>query len=147
MEEYRVPTTSIEVELQFTDSRVQRGVIFVPASQSVDAWSADPAAFFPFRPAGTQGTELIARRSVVRLSFTPPPAREEDAPTGMERCAVAIEYAGGRFDGEVLLDTPSNQRRLVDYVNQPGAFLTLHKGEKAHLIQKRWVVRIIQTSS
>ncbi len=147
MEEFRVPTTSIEVELQFTDSRVQRGVIFVPASQSVDAWSADAGMFFPFRPAGTQGTELIARRSVVRLSFTPPPAREEDAPITMERCAVVIECPGGRFEGEVLLDTPSNQRRLVDYVNQSAAFIALHKGEKVHLIQKRLVVRIIQTSS
>ncbi len=147
MEEFRVPTTSIEVELQFTDSRVQRGAIFVPESQSVDAWSADAATFFPFRPAGTQGTELIARHSVVRLSFTPPPAREEDTPTTEERCAVVIECPGGRFEGEVLLDTPSNQRRLVDCVNQSGAFITLHKGEKAHLIQKRLVVRIIQTSA
>ena len=45
------------------------------------------------------------------------------------------------------LGTPTNQRRLVDYVNQPGAFITLHKGEKLHLIQKRLVNRIIQTSS
>jgi hypothetical protein len=147
MEEFRVPTTSIEVELQFTDSRVQRGAIFVPASQSVEAWSGDTSAFFPFRPAGTQGTELIARRSVVRLSFTSPEVREEDTPTTMERCAVVIECPGGRFEGEVLLDTPTNQRRLVDYVNQPGAFITLHKGEKVHLIQKKLVVRIIQTSA
>ncbi len=65
----------------------------------------------------------------------------------MERCAVVIECPGGRFEGEVLLDTPSNQRRLVDYVNQPGAFIALHKGEKVHLIQKRLMIRIIQTSS
>ena len=147
MEEFRVPTTSIEVELQFTDSRVQRGAIFVPASQSVEAWSSDTAAFFPFRSAGTQGTELIARRFVVRLSYTAPPASGEDTQTTMERCAVVIECPGGRFEGEVILDTPSNQRRLVDYVNQPAAFISLRKGERVHLIQKRLVVRVIQTSA
>jgi len=147
MEEFRVPTTSIEVELQSVDGRVLRGAIFVPASGAVDAWIGDAAMFFPFRPAGTQGTELIAKPSVIRLSYTPPPTREEDAPTTMERCAVVIECPGGRFEGEVLLDTPSNQRRLVDYVNQPGAFIALHKGEKVHLIQKRLMIRIIQTSS
>jgi hypothetical protein len=147
MEEFRVPTTSTEVELQFADGRVQRGVVFVAASMSVEAWISEPSLFFPFRLEGTILTEIVAKAAVVRLSFIPPPAREEDTEVPVDRCEVAIECPGGRFEGEVLMDTPSNQRRVLDYVNQPGAFISLHKGEKVHLIQKRLVIRIIQTQA
>ena len=145
MEEFRVPTTAVEVELQFVDSRITRGTVFIPASTSVDAWISEPSLFFPFREQGTVVAEIVAKASVVRLTFTPPPARDEDTDMDMERSAVLIECPGGRFDGEVLLDTPSNQRRVLDYVNQPGAFIRLQKGDRVHLIQKRLVIRIIQT--
>jgi hypothetical protein len=145
MEEFRVPTTPTEVELQFVDGRTARGTVFVPAAVSVDSWISEPSLFFPFRLEGTVVAEIVAKASVVRLSFTPPPARDEDTDMDMDRSAVLIECPGGRFEGEVLLDTPSNQRRVLDYVNQPGAFIRLHKGDRLHLIQKRLVIRVIQT--
>lgn len=145
MEEFRVPTTPVEVELQFVDGRASRGTVFIPASAPVEAWISEPSQFFPFRAEGTVVAEIVAKASVVRLSFTPPPARDDDTEMAMERSAVLIECPGGRFEGEVLLDTPSNQRRVLDYVNQPGAFISLHKDDRVHLIQKRLVIRIIQT--
>lgn len=145
MEEFRVPITPIEVELQFVNSRLARGTVFVPAPASVDSWIAEPSLFFPFRPEGTVVAEIVAKAAVVRLSFTPPPARDEDTEMAMDRSSVVIECPGGRFEGEVLLDTPGNQRRVLDYVNQPGAFISLHKDDRVHLIQKRLVIRIIQT--
>lgn len=146
MEEFRVPTTPVDVELQFVDSRVVRGTVFVPASASVDSWIGEAAMFFPFRPDGATEAELVAKPSVVRLSFTAPAGRDENAPAAVERCPVVIECPGGRFEGEVRLDMPSHQRRVLDYANQSGAFLSLHDGETVHLIQKRRVIRIIQNS-
>ena len=147
MEEFRVPTTPIEVELQFIDGRASRGTVFVPGTAPIDAWIAEPSLFFPFRPEGAVAADIVAKASVVRLSFTPPPARNEDTDLvmAMDRSAVVIECPGGRFEGEVLLDTPSNQRRVLDYANQPAAFISLHQGDSVHLIQKRLVIRIIQT--
>lgn len=147
MEEFRVPTTPIEVELQFVDAKVARGTVFVSAAASVDSWISEPSLFFPFRPEGAQVAEIVAKASLVRLTFTPPPAPDGDTDMSLERSAVVIECPGGRFEGEVHLDTPGNQRRVLDYVNQPDAFLRLHEGDRLHLIQKRLVVRIVQTPS
>jgi len=78
----------------FVDSRVVHGTVFVPtSSSSVESGVGEPATFFPFRPRGTQAAEIIAKPAVMRLSFTDPPARDEDTPTGAERSAVVIECA------------------------------------------------------
>lgn len=145
MEEFRVPTTAVSVEVQFVDGRAARGTVFIPAATSVESWIGEASLFFPFRVEGTVVAEIVAKASVVRLSFTPPPARDEDTDMATERIAVLVECPGGRFEGEILLDTPSNQRRVLDSVNQPGAYISLHKDDRVHLIQKRLVIRIIQT--
>jgi hypothetical protein len=153
MEEFRVPTTPIEAELQFVDGRALRGTVFVPASTSVhsgpervDEWVNEAASFFAFRPEGTEGAELVGKRGVVRLSVSASAARE-DTPTEVERSRVVIECSGSRFEGDIRLDMPDHQRRVIDYVNQPGAFISLHDGETVHLIQKRLVIRIIPNPS
>jgi hypothetical protein len=147
MEEFRVPTTPIDVELQFVDGRISRGTVFVPASTPVDSWVGEATLFFPFRREGAAEAELVAKRSVVRLSFTPPAAPDPDTAPEVERCRVAIECSGGQFEGEILVDMPSHQRRLLDYINQPAGFVAVHQGGTVHLIQKRLVIRVVQKPS
>jgi len=154
MEEFKVPTTPIEAELQLADGRVLRGTVFVPASTSVhstfkrlDEWVNEASAFFPFRVEKAEGAELVGKRSVTRLSVPAPTTADADLPTGVERRHVIVEAAGSRFEGDILLDMPDHQRRVLDYVNQPGSFLSLHDGETVHLIQKDKIVRIVQSAS
>lgn len=151
MEEFRVPTTAVEAELQLADGHVLRGAVFVPASTSVhstfkrlDEWINEPAPFFPFRVEKAAGAELVGKRAVTRLSVPAPTTADADLPTDVERCRVVVEAAGSRFEGDILLDMPNHQRRVLDYVNQPVSFLSLHDGETVHLIQKDKIVRIVQ---
>lgn len=151
MEEFRVPTTPVDAEIQLLDGRMLRGTVFVPASASVhsgpermDEWINEATPFFAFRPEGTQGADLLGKRSVVRLSVPAAAAGDEAATREVQRTRVVIECPGGRFEGDIRLDMPDHQRRVLDYVNQPGAFISLHVGATVHLIQKSLVVRIIQ---
>ena len=151
MEEFRVPTTAIEAELQLVDGRVVRGVIFAAAStsahsgpQRVDEWFSEQAQFFAFRPEGAEGTELVSKHSVVRLSVPAEAALDESTPAQTQQFRVTLECPGARFEGEVQVDMPDNRRRVLDYVNHPQTFITLHDGKTTHLIPKRQVIRIIQ---
>jgi len=152
MEEFRVPTTPIEAELQLVDGRVLRGAVFVPASapnhpgsERLEEWLNEPALFFPFRPEGEKGADLIGKNSVLRLSVAANAALDERTTAPAERCPVALECDGGRFEGEMLLDMPDHQRRVLDYANQASAFVSLHHGDRVHMIQKRKIIRIVHS--
>jgi hypothetical protein len=149
MEELRVPTTQIEAELQLDDVRVLRGTIFVPDSSShmgakrPDEWINDAAVFFPFRIEGG-AAELFSKLATLRLSVTASLLHEEDQAAEVEHRRVVVETAGGSFEGWVRLDMPAHQRRVLDYLNLPQPFLCVVAGERAHLIQKRLVKRVVE---
>lgn len=149
MEELRVPTTQIEAELQLDDTRILRGTIFVPDSSShtgvkrPDEWINEASSFFPFRIEGGK-TELFSKHATLRLSVPADLLHEEDMPADVEHRAVVVETSGGSFEGVVRLDMPSHQRRVLDYLNLPHAFLCMVDGERAHLVRKRLVKRVVE---
>lgn len=150
MEELRVPTTQIEAELQLDDTRTLRGTIFVPDSSShtgvkrPDEWINEATTFFPFRIEGSGSTELFSKQATLRLSVPAELLHEEEMPADVEHRAVVVETSGGSFEGVVRLDMPAHQRRVLDYLNQPQAFLCMVDGERAHLVQKRLVKRVVE---
>lgn len=150
MEELRVPTTQIDAELQLDDTRILRGTIFVPDSSShtgakrPDEWINETDVFFPFRIEGSGTTELFSKHAALRLSVPAELLHEEEQPADVEHRRVVVETTGGSFEGSVRLDMPAHQRRVLDYVNQSATFLCLVDGERAHLVQKRLVRRIVE---
>ena len=49
--------------------------------------------------------------------------------------------------GELLYSAPEQSTRLVDYVNEPGRFLRLWAKETLYLINKAFVMRVVEIAA
>ena len=151
MNDFKVPTVQLATELHCVDGVVLRGYVYMAALSAVHAgamqpqeWINSPPAFFPFRQEdGT--TILVNKHQVLAMSVAAPPAADEEAwePADLVRRA-AVEAGGKRFEGDVVIDMPENQRRLVDYLNRPESFLCLVSGENHVLVRKELVARAFE---
>jgi hypothetical protein len=138
MDEYRVPTVTLDVEVLCVDGRVLSGQVFMPALSAVHAgppepeeWINTPSPFFPFAGRG-QVNLLLNKQQVLALiapaaeaveaGEDPADPVQPDLPTRR----VSIEADRHRFDGLLTIDMPLNQQRVLDYLNRRDLFLLLH---------------------
>ncbi len=155
MDEYRVPTVQVEVELLCLDGRTLWGQIFMPALSALHAgamapeeWINGVASFFPFKTRHGAGI-LFNKQHVLALTVMPP-ATVEPSADGLDGLSVelpvqrvAVEAGDHRFEGRLVIDMPLNQRRVLDYVNRPEAFLLLHRDDgRRCLIQKACIASV-----
>jgi hypothetical protein len=151
MHDFKVPTVQLATELHCVDGAVLRGHVYMAALSAVHAgpmlpqeWINSPPAFFPFRrDDGT--TILVNKHQVLAMSVAAPPAGDEPSwePADLVRRAV-VEAGGKQFQGDVVIDMPENQRRLVDYLNRPESFLCLVSAEARLLVRKDFISRAIE---
>jgi len=152
MSDFKVPTVQLETELHWADGEVLHGNVYMPALSAVHSgpmqpqeWINSPPAFFPFRQ-DDGGTILVNKHQVLAMSVEAPEEPMDDQawePAVVVRHSV-IEAAGKRFEGEVLIDMPENQRRLVDYLNRSEAFLCLVCGGRHLLVRKELISRAFE---
>jgi hypothetical protein len=57
---------------------------------------------------------------------------------------VIVECRDRRYEGDVIIDMPSYQSRLSDFLNRPDSFLTVRDGSRHHLIRKARITRVIE---
>jgi hypothetical protein len=149
MHDFKVPTVQLAAELHCVDGAVLRGHVYMAALSAVHAgpmlpqeWINSPPAFFPFR--NDDATMILVNKvQVLAMAVAAVPLEPEDElwePSGLVR-RVLIEAGGKRFEGDVVIDMPENQRRLVDYLNRPEAFLCLASGEDRVLVRKERISR------
>lgn len=152
MDDFRVPTTSLPVEIHGTNGQHVLGEIFLPAQSSLqpgpmrpDEWSDTVHAFFPFRSRETDGLAILNRDTVVAITV-PASANADEGELWMDSpiCHVAVEAGGQRYEGDILVDTPPGHQRVADWLNAPGAFITVRSGLAHHLIHKRHVTRVVE---
>jgi hypothetical protein len=152
MSDLRVPTISLPVEIRFADGRAIAGEIFLPSQSSrqsgpmrADEWSDTMHAFFPFRSRDAHALTILNRDAVVSMAV-PAAANSDDsdAVVGTPVSRVAIDAGGATFEGDVVIDMPPDRQRVADWLNAPGAFITLRAGGVHHLIQKRHVTRVVE---
>lgn len=152
MSELKVPTVALMADVTFVDGRSFRGRIFVPAGAShhggamrVAEWLNQPLPFFPFLPDESELPVLLGKQQVLVVSVAGTlggvPASEQ-AP-GSER-RVVVECGPRAIEGRLLIQLPANQRRVLDYLNQPEPFLTLRDGDREHFVQKQHVTRVLE---
>ncbi|MGE3842623.1 MAG: hypothetical protein AB7I50_13640 [Vicinamibacterales bacterium] len=152
MNDLRVPTTILPVEIRCTDGRRFVGDIFMPAQSSrqpgpmrPDEWADTVQTFFPFRSYEARCRTIFNRDSVV--SITVPAAvneGDEDELLGNPVYRVGVDAGDEHFEGRAVVDMPPNQQRVVDWLNAPGLFITVRAGVTHHLIQKRHVTRVVE---
>lgn len=151
--EFKVPTLALSAEATLADGRRFRGRIFLPTtahdhagSMRAEEWMNDGIDFFPFLLDDAAAPVLLNKREVVALTVPASADRDTtlDAVSPPQR-RLALECGGRRFEGTIVIDMPENHRRVLDYLNRPGAFLTLREGERHHLVAKSRITRVTET--
>ena len=150
MQDFKVPTVQLATELHCLDGGMLRGHVYMAALSPVHAgpmlpqeWINSPPVFFPFRQESGQ-TLLVNKHQVLAMSVEVPASRDgEWQPPTPVRHAV-VEAGGKRFDGDVAIDMPENQRRLVDYLNRDEAFLCLVSAGNQVLVRKEVISRVFE---
>ena len=111
MDDLRVPTVALAVEVACSDGRRSRGEVFVPEQSPrhtgrmhVEEWVNEPTEFFPFR--SEDGSALLNKRQVVMITVEnalPPVTEETDQSLPHRR--VQVDCGGSiQVDGEVLIE-------------------------------------------
>lgn len=150
MNELRVPTVALPAEVVCADGRTLLGRIFVPASAShhdgpmlPEEWINEPRWFFPFLPDDASGPLILNKEQLVVVSVTFTPMEDHGE---LER-AVRVECAGRTLEGNLHIEMPTNQQRVLDFLNQPPPFVALYAGERMHLVHKRHITRLTESRS
>jgi hypothetical protein len=153
-EGFHVPRLLRRAEVRGVDGRVLRGRVFLPASAEshagamrIEEWMNDEAPFFPFLPDG-EGTPVILNKDqLVTLSVAA--SSDRDATLAQVRVPVqrvGVECDGIRLEGEVVIDMPANNSRVLDLLNREGSFLTVRAGQVHHLVRKARITRVRELS-
>ena len=157
-----VPKRTVRVELRVHDGPLLLGDLFLDEAsalhtgpQTLSEYLAQPEAFIPLRLAAEAPAKgellFLAKSSIARFRVRDDdeagpvpwdempllPADEADAPPEVR---VRIEMRGGDLiEGEMVGALPPEHRRLIDYLNQRGAFLALRQGDDIHIVNKAFV--------
>lgn len=148
--EFHVPRLLRSAEVLCGDGRVLRGRVFLPVSAESHAgamraeeWMNDGSAFFPFLPDGEGRPIILNKLQVVAVTVA---ASADRDPTlehvGPPAKHVRVECGALRVEGDVVVDMPADQSRILDLLNRPGAFLNVREGERHHLVRKSGITRV-----
>ena len=150
MEELRVPTVPLPVVIRYFDERRLEGKVFLPSMAQThtgpprpEEWLNKGVQFFPFLPEGEKRAVILNKRYVVTLTIAAPEQEGEGPQTGIER-RIKVECGGLALEGSVLIDMPTEQSRLFDWINRPEKFLTIRQGDQIHLVQKSRITRLAE---
>lgn len=152
MHDLRVPTINLPVEIRCTDGQSVLGEIFLPSQSSrqlgpmrPEEWIEGTHAFFPFRSQEAGALTIVNRDNVVAVTV-PAEANHDpaDEVVGTPVYRIAVNAAGVVYEGDIVIDMPPGHQRVADWLNAPGAFITVRAGSVHHLIQKRHVTRVVE---
>jgi hypothetical protein len=151
MTELRVPTIATVAQVTCADGRAFTGRVFVPAAafrhtgpMRPEEWINEAALFFPFLPDREDLPVLLNKDEVVAISISAP-GPEEEVSGDVSVRSLTVECGAQRFEGEVRIDMPEGQRRVLDTLNRPERFVTLRAGKRQHLVNKRRITRVLET--
>lgn len=151
-EQLRVPTIATAAQVTSADGRVFSGRVFVPAAafrhagpMRAEEWINEPAPFFPFLPDREDVPVLLNKDEVVAIGIAAPATDDERASldNGGTR-GVTLECGSVHFEGDLLIDMPEGQRRVLDTLNRTERFLTLRGATRWHLVHKRHITRVLE---
>ena len=108
-------------------------------------------AFLPARDVATGTREIFNKDAVLWIGVPLSPFGSE--PDGADeelfefRKPVRVDLMGaGPLSGELLYSAPQESTRSVDYLNAAGRFLRLWSKERLYLINKAFVLRVVESS-
>src|SRR5512142_2909777 len=151
--EFHVPRLLRAAEILCSNGRVLRGRVFLPATAESHAgamraeeWLNDAAAFFPFLPDG-EGRPVILNKAQVAVVTVSASADLEAVDPTLPAKPVRVECGALWLEGEVVVDAPASQSRVLDLLNRPGAFLNVREGGRHHLVRKAGITRVSEPAA
>jgi len=158
----RVPLRRVAVELGLSGQPARRVELFLGEHRS-HAWHRQEVVellegsrqFLPCIVPGAGGATLVNRDQIVWLAMA---LSEGSSPSDDDlpdldqlydhRHHVTLRLISGpAIEGALLYSAPIEHARLVDHVNQPGGFLSVHAGEKIIMVRKSAVVEIVDAEA
>jgi hypothetical protein len=135
-------------EVTCLDGRGFRGRIFVPASSSLhpgpmraEEWMNGGGQFFPFLPDEADTPEILNKKEILVVSIKGGDGEQEAVDIARR---VVVECGSRRLEGTVLIDMPTQNSRVLDYLNRADAFLPLYEADHVHLVQKHNITRVLE---
>lgn len=149
---FQVPRLLRAAEVLCADGRVLRGRVFLPAAAEshpgamrAEEWMNDSASFVPFLPDGEGRPVILNKQQITVVTVAASSDRDEAMDqVGAPVRRVRVECGALRLEGDVLVDMPANNSRILDLLNRPGAFLNVREGERHHLVCKSRITRVIE---
>jgi hypothetical protein len=149
---FQVPRLLRAADVLFTDGRRYRGRVFLPATAEshagamrVDEWLEEPVAFFPFLPDG-EGRPVILNKDEIVVLVVPGADGDESGPIAPRR-NVLVECGSLQVAGEVVIDMPADQLRVLDLLNRAGRFLEVRDGDRRHFVRKARITRVTERAA
>ncbi len=149
MNELRIPTNALEVEIVSLAGESRAGTIYLPAlsahrsgTMTPYEWINESRPFFPFRPRDAEVSILINRDQILFLGYVPPDIPEESDTPFVKTRFVEVFCGTQRLEGLLTIEMPEGHTRVLDFINQPDIFLPLWDGKRMLLIRKSQVINI-----
>jgi hypothetical protein len=106
-------------------------------------------AFLPVQDAGSSAGEIINKDALLWIGVPLTPfGSEADAPEELYefRHPVRVELLGtAALEGDLLYSAREESTRIIDHLNEAGRFLRLWAKDRLYLINKTFVLRVVET--
>jgi hypothetical protein len=155
----RIPKEAFAVELALAGAVPRRVDIFLAEQRAnefrrqvvLDLLDQDQA-FLPAIDTSTGKRETFNKDALLWIGVPLAPFGSQAASGEDElfefRRPVRVDLIGGEpLEGELLYSAPEQSTRLVDYLNEPGRFLRLWARETLYLINKAFVLRVVEIAA
>jgi hypothetical protein len=152
----RISKKAVAVDLTLAGGRPRRVELYLAEHRANEYRRQDVLdllenvnAFLPVRDARSTDREIINKDALlwIGVPLTPFGAEQDSAEELFEfRRPVRVELLGtSPLDGDLLYSAPRESTRIMDYLNRPGRFLRLWARDRLYLINKTFVLRIVET--
>ena len=154
----RIRKQAVAVELALAAGEPRRVEVFVAEHRHNEFRRQDVLdllehvqAFLPARDAASGRWEIFNKDALLWIGVPVAPFGSEPAAAPEElfefRRPLRVDLMGERsLSGELLYSAPAESTRVVDYVNEPGRFLRLWTRDFLYLINKAFVLRLVEAA-
>ena len=155
----KIRKQAVAVELALAGGEPRRVEVFVAEHRDNEFRRQDVLdllervqAFLPARDPATGRGEIFNKDALLWIAVPLSPFGSAPASAAEElfefRRPVRVDFLGGQsVSGELLYSAPAESTRLVDYVNEPGRFFRLWTKDFLYLINKAFVLRVVETAA
>ncbi len=150
---YRIPKAKIPVRMLLRNRTLQRLELFVPLRMARDPQGKvvrdlleQDRPFFPARDQDSDSFLLIQRDAVVWAAVDKVLESEIEHIELYDRHVwVRVELQdGSRLEGELFYTAPTARARVMDHLNGPERFFFLHREERLVLVNKAYVICVVE---